>query len=152
VLHFFTNAHGDYHKPTDDWEKIDRAGLSKVSQLVTELALNVANKNPTITLVKGAGKPPTLGGVGGNAAYLGTIPDFSPVEKGVKLSGVREGSPAAAAGIKSADVIIKIDDAEIKDLQAYSDVLRAHKPGDVVRITVLRDGQPVVLTATLGRR
>jgi hypothetical protein len=151
VLHFFTNVHGDYHKPSDDWEKIDAAGLNKVSAIVTALARQAANKETTLTLVKGAGRPPSAGG-GGYGAYLGTVPDFAPVAKGVKLSGVREGSPAAAAGIKAGDVIIRFDDTEIKDLQAMTDALRLRKPGESVKITVLREGREVVVTATFGRR
>jgi hypothetical protein len=151
VLHFFSNVHGDYHKPSDDWEKIDSAGLMKVSRIVTNVARAVASNNTPLTLVKGAGKPPS-NATGGYGAYLGTVPDFTPVPKGVKLSGVRENSPAANAGLRAGDIIIAFDSTEIKDLQGMTDALRARKPGDAVRITVLRDGKEVSVDAVLGKR
>jgi hypothetical protein len=153
VLHFFTNVHGDYHKPSDDWQKIDAAGVSKVAAIVTSLATHVANEQNAITLVKGAGRPPAPAGAsGGYGAYLGTIPDFSPVKYGVKLSGVTANSPADRAGMKAGDIIVRFDETEIADLQAMTNALRAHKPGDHVKITVLRDGKEVVVSATFGKR
>ena len=152
VLHFFSNTHADYHKPSDDWEKIDRPGLVKVSEFVTAIAQQVANKDGVLTLVKGAGNPQRDNASGLGSASLGTIPDYTQVPRGVKVSGVRENSAAQAAGMKSGDIIIRFDDEEIADLQAMTNGLRKRKPGDVVRVTVLRDGKEVVLTATLGRR
>ena len=150
VLHFFTNVHSEYHNPGDDWEKIDAAGLDKVAAVVTTVAQRAASKDATLTLVKTAPPAPVQGG--GYGAYLGTVPDFAPVKYGVKISGVRDGSPGAVAGLKGGDVIIRFDDEEIADLQGMTNALRKRKPGDAVRITVLRDGKEVVLNATLGRR
>ena len=154
VLHFFTNVHGDYHNPGDDWDKIDAPGLQKVGAIVTQLASQVANQQTVITLQKGAGKPPAPAGSssGGYGAYLGTVPDFTPAKYGVKLSGVRENSPAQQAGLLSGDVIVRMDQKEIADLQAMTDVLRTKKPGDPLEIVVQRDGKEVALRATLGRR
>ena len=152
VLHFFTNTHGDYHKPGDDWEKIDTAGLTKVARLVARIAGTVAGSNQTMTLVRGAGKPPATGVVTRGSSYLGTVPDFTPVERGVLLSGVTPGSPGDKAGLKKGDLIIKFDDDAIVDLQGMTDALKARKPGDTVKVTVLRDGKEVVLTAVLGTR
>ena len=151
VLHLFTNVHGDYHNPGDDWEKIDAPGMNKVTSIVTTLAAQAANKTTAITLRKGAGKPPTPSG-GGYGAYLGTVPDFSPVKYGVKISGTRENSPAAQAGLQAGDVIIKFDDRAIADLQGMTDALRAYKPGDKVKITVLRAEKEVTFDATFGKR
>ncbi|HET9441455.1 MAG TPA: M20/M25/M40 family metallo-hydrolase [Longimicrobiales bacterium] len=152
VLHLFTNVHSDYHNPGDDWEKIDAAGLKKVSNIVIALAAQVANPQTVITLQKGAGRPPSQAGGGGYGAYLGTVPDFSPVEYGVKISGVRDGSPAALAGLKAGDVIIRFDDVEVGSLQAMTNELRKRKPDEPVKITVLREGKEVVLPATFGKR
>jgi hypothetical protein len=151
VLHLFTNVHGDYHNPGDDWEKIDAPGMEKVSSIVTTLASQAANKTTRITLRKGAGKPPTPAS-GGYGAYLGTVPDFSPVKYGVKISGTRENSPAAQAGLQAGDIIIKFDDRAIADLQGMTDALRTYKPGDKVKITVLRGDKEVVMDAVFGKR
>ena len=152
ALHFFTNTHADYHKPTDDWDKIDAAGLDKVAAMVTAVAASAAAETTTLTLRRGAGQPPSAAGSGGYGAYLGSVPDFTPVDRGVKLSGVTAGSPADQAGIRAGDVIIGIGNTDVADLQAMTDVLRAHKPGDTVSVTVLRDGQPRTMTVTLGDR
>jgi len=154
VLHFFTNTHADYHKPSDDWEKIDAAGLAKVADLVTLVASAIADRGQALTLRRGAGQPPPPPGSTGSGygAYLGTVPDFTPVDRGVKLSGVTAGSPADKGGIRSGDVVVAIAGKDIADLQAMTDALRAHKPGETVTVSVLRDGVARVVTVTLGDR
>ena len=151
VLHFFTNVHDDYHRPTDDWQKIDAAGITKVAAVVAAVARDVAGRPAALTLRRAP--PPAPRGVGGGyGAYLGSIPDFTPVPFGVKLSGVRAGSPAEQAGLKAGDVIIGFDEEPITDLQAMTDALRARKPGDAVRIKIQRGDQEMVLNAVLGTR
>jgi hypothetical protein len=154
VLHFFTNTHGDYHKPTDDWDKVDGLGLEKVSRMVADVATAIANRRPTLTLRRGAGQPPPPAGAprAGARAYLGTVPDFTPVERGVKLSGVTPGSPADAAGVKAGDVIVAIGSHEVKDLQGMTDALNAFKPGDATSIVVLRGTERLTLQVTVGTR
>jgi hypothetical protein len=153
VLHFFTNTHGDYHAPSDDWERIDAAGLEKVSTVVAGLARDIADARLTLTLVRGAGQKPQAGASsGGYGAYLGTVPDFTPVERGVLLGGVSAGSPAEQAGLRKGDVLIGLGGREVADLQGMTDVLRAHKPGEAVEVVVLRDGKEVRMSATLGSR
>ena len=154
VLHFFTNTHGDYHKPSDDWEKIDSKGLTAVATIVGDVAAAAANSRPRLTLKRGAGEPPKPGSgtSRGYGAWLGSVPDFTPVERGVKLSGVTKGSPADTAGIRAGDVIVGLGTHDVADLQGMTDALRAHKPGDVVDVQVLRGGERVTLKVTLGSR
>jgi membrane-associated protease RseP (regulator of RpoE activity) len=151
VLHFFTNVHGDYHKPSDDVEKIDVAGLERVAALVAGVALRVADRPSGLTLLR-TEAPPEAAEEGGYGPYLGTVPDFAPVENGVRLSGVRAGSPAEAAGMQAGDVIVRFGGAEVSDLYAFTDALRARSPGDTVRVVVLRDGQELTLQAVLRER
>jgi len=155
VLHFFTNVHGDYHEPGDDWEKIDADGLAKVARMVTTIAADLASRPTSLVLVQGAGTPPAQAGEGqtrGYGAYLGSVPDFTPVERGVLLSGVSPGSPAAQAGLRTGDVILGLGQHEVVDLQGMTDALRAHKPGDTVEIRFLRDGKEGRVTVTLSTR
>ena len=149
VLHFFTNVHDQYHRPEDDWQLIDREGLERVSTIVTAVARSVGDRSRPLTLVRGAGKPPATTGQRGYGASLGTVPDMRPVERGVKLQGIRAGSAAEAAGLRAGDVIVAFDDEEILDLVGMTEALRKRKPGQSVRITVLRDGTPVTVTAVL---
>jgi hypothetical protein len=154
VLHLFTNTHADYHKPTDDWDKVDAPGLARVSALVTDLARRAADRSAGLTLVRGAGSPPRQEGQAavGYGAYLGSVPDFTPVDRGVKLSGVTPGSPADAAGLQAGDVILGIGDHDVSDLQAMTDALRAQKPGDTVTVRFARADQLETVAVTLGSR
>jgi len=153
VLHFFTNVHADYHRPGDDWEKIDSAGLRRVAGVVERVARDVAGRPAALTFRRAAPKPAqAAAATPGYGAYLGTVPDFTPVPDGVKLSGVRAGSPAETAGIRAGDIIVRLGGMDVHDLQGMTDALRAHKPGDVVEITVLRADRRVFVTATLGTR
>jgi hypothetical protein len=153
VLHFFTNVHLQYHKPSDDWALIDAAGLRKVATVAARAALAAASPQQSLTLVRGVGRPPSsMADRRGYGAYLGSIPDFAPVERGVKLSGVTPGSPAEKAGLMAGDVIIRFDQEEIADLEGMTAALRSRKPGDKVSVTVLRDGRELTVTALLGSR
>ena len=165
VLHFFTNTHLDYHRPTDDWEKVDAEGLERVTELVayTTVALaGIADHVVALTPVADAGVPPappsapqdapTETATSGYGPYLGTIPDMSMAEGGVRLTGVREASPAAIAGLRAGDVIVEFAGREIADLYEYTYALRAHAPGDRIDIVVLREGERVTLPVVLGRR
>jgi S1-C subfamily serine protease len=72
--------------------------------------------------------------------------------KGMRLTGVRAGSPADEGGLKSGDVIVRFGGREVTDIYTYTDALNAHKPGDTVAVEVLRDGKSVTLSVTLGTR
>lgn len=165
VLHFFTNTHMDYHRPSDDWEKVEAAGLERVTDLVTRVTAALAGdwvQVVDLTLVADVGAPPNPpppaqdapaeAATSGYGPYLGTIPDMSMAEGGVRLTGVREASPAAVAGLQAGDVIVAFAGREIADLYEYTYALRAHAPGDRIEIVVLREGERVTLSAVLGRR
>lgn len=157
VLHFFTDLHEDYHRTTDDWQKINVAGLLKVTDFAAALLRELGNRPTGLTFVDqpsphAAATAPGAAQTPGYGAYLGTVPDMSGDVQGVKLSGVRAGSPAEKAGLQRDDIITRIGSMPIPDLQAMTDALRAHKPGDVVPVTVQRDGKPLTVTVTLGTR
>ena len=153
VLHLFTNTHADYHKPGDDWHRIDVAGIRTVSGLVASLARAVGRREElTVVPDVGAPDPSEEAATPGYGAYLGTIPDFSPVEHGVLLSGVREGSPADRAGLRQGDVVVGIGGMEVGDLYDMTDALRSHRPGDTVVVEWLRDGERMSAETTLGER
>ena len=71
---------------------------------------------------------------------------------GVRLTGVRAGSPADSAGLKAGDIIVEFGGKPVKDLYAYTDALYSHKPGDTVDVVVLRGAERVTVKVTLGRR
>ena len=153
VLHFFTDLHEDYHRATDDADKINTAGEARVVDLALRVARAVADRPARLTFVRIA--PPTRTAVSeeGKQTYLGTVPDMGASDtKGLRLTGVRPGSPADLGGLKAGDVIVELGGVAVKDLYSYSDALYAHKPGDVVKIVVLRGSERLELSVTLGRR
>jgi aminopeptidase YwaD len=151
VLFFFTGVHQDYHRPSDDSDKINLAGANQVLELVlgTAQALSQQQLRPQFTKAKESSEPR---GRGEFRVYLGTIPDYGEDVEGVKLSGVREGSPAAKAGIKGGDIIVECAGKQIKNVYDYTYVLGDRKPGDVVEIAVLRDNERVKMHVTLEER
>ena len=156
VLHIFTDLHEDYHRTTDDWEKINREGFDQVAGFTLGLATALANRPGKLTPVEVA-PPQHAAGSGpavtpGYGAYLGTIPDMTDNPGGVRLVGVRAGSPAEKAGLRGDDIITRIGSMEVTDLQAMTDALRSHKPGDTVDIVIRRGTQVTTLRATLGTR
>jgi hypothetical protein len=153
VLHFFTDLHDDYHRSTDDWQKLNVSGIAQVAQFVADLAWVLANRPAPLTFVD-APRPQASAGGSGYGAYLGTIPDMSGggVSEGVRITGVRTGSPAEHAGLQAGDVITAIGDKHIANLYDMTDALRSHQPGDTVVIVSQRGGVERRATTVLGKR
>jgi predicted metalloprotease with PDZ domain len=153
VLHFFTGTHEDYHRATDTWEKLNIEGMAKISDLVLVTTLEIANRKEPIRFVSLPSRPSgSVGTPRGVSVYLGTIPDYGVVATGVRLAGVSSGSPAAQAGLREGDVIVRLGDKAIQNIEDLTDALQAHKSGDQVSVVVLRAGAPITLKATLSSR
>ena len=150
VLHLFTDTHTDYHRTTDDWDKIDYDGAARVAYFAADLAWSFATRRTPLTYIDVPQPVQAMGG--GSGASLGTIPDMSGSPGGVRLNGVRSGSPADEAGLQAGDILVQIGEHEFTDLYGMTDALRSHKPGDTVKLVVMRDGERLEFTATLGRR
>ncbi len=151
VLHFFTDLHEDYHRSTDDWDKINATGLARVAAFVSDVVWALANRPGPLSFVD---TPPHAAATGGPGygAYLGTIPDMSESPGGVRITGVRAASPAEQAGLKAGDVITAIGAKTVANLYDMTDALRRHQPGDTVVIVAKRGDTAVRLTAVLGKR
>lgn len=153
VLHFFTNVHDDYHRATDDAERVNATGVGRVVSLAERIARDIGDRASPLTFVRAVAAAPTTSSRAGTTAYLGSIPDMGASEvTGVRLTGVRAGSPADNAGLKAGDIIVELGGKPVKDLYAYTDALYSHKPGDTVDIVVLRGTERVTVKVTLGRR
>jgi acetylornithine deacetylase/succinyl-diaminopimelate desuccinylase-like protein len=153
VLHFFTDLHDDYHRATDDVEKIDFTGEARVVAMAERVVRAIADHPSRLTAVRVAAPAPTAGGRESSGAYLGSIPDMSAGDvPGLRLSGVRAGSPADLGGLRAGDVIVVFGGREVKDLYSYTDALYANKPGDKVDVVYLRSGERHTTTVTLGKR
>jgi Peptidase family M28/PDZ domain len=157
VLHLFTDLHEDYHRTTDDWQKVNLDGLKRVADFTLGLVTALANRRLPLTFLDLPAPLPTQTAAPSQAtpgygAYLGTVPDMAGTPGGVRLVGVRAGSPAEKAGLRGDDIITRIGATETPDLQAMTDALRSHRPGDSVDIVVRRGASVTTLRARLGIR
>lgn len=148
VLHFFTGTHNDYHRPSDDWDKINFEGMTRVVGLVEDMVTLTAltEKKPEYVSVPGSAQV----GRSGNRPYFGTIPDFGKETKGYAISGAAPGSPAEKGGLKAGDAIIQLGTHKISDLDSFDLALRAYSAGQEIEVTVLREMKEVKLKVTLG--
>jgi S1-C subfamily serine protease len=167
VLFLFSGLHGDYHRPSDDADKINYTGLAQAVDVAQDLVTQIAaapkqayvEKSDSSSLrlgMTGDANSGSAGGGGGTRVTLGVVPDYGSFGEGggVRISGTSPDSPASAAGLKAGDVIVKFDEKKIDTLYDLSDELAAAKPGQKVKLQVLRDGgkTPVELQATLALR
>jgi membrane-associated protease RseP (regulator of RpoE activity) len=152
VLMFFTGAHAHYHTPDDDADHVDAEGEARVLAVAARVARAILDADARPELI--AARAPAPSGEGpGYGPYLGTVPSFGgPGGPGVLLQGVAPGSPAEQAGIRAGDRIVAFDGAAVANLEEYAARLFAARPGQEVRIGLLREGQAVEVVAKLGRR
>jgi Tol biopolymer transport system component len=152
VLHFFTGAHEEYHKPSDDSHLINAAGGARIAQLVADVAFNLTS---TVGLTyKESEAPAPAGDVRSYGASLGTIPDYTGApddKKGMLLAGVRGGGPADTAGLERGDRIVELAGREIRDIYDLMYVLRESKPGETVRFIAERGEDRIEGDVTFGQ-
>ena len=150
VLHFFTGPHEDYHKPSDDADKINAAGGARVALLVSDLATEIAAR-PGRPTYKSAPAPAPQGDVRSYGASLGTIPDYAGDGRpGVLLAGVRAGSAAEQGGLRRGDLLVGLGGKELRDIHDFMYVLQRAKPGEKATAVVVRDGEKVEMEVTFG--
>ena len=124
-------------------------GLERITRFARNILLDVVKEPSRPDYVRVERASAADGGSRDNLrAYLGTVPDYSTEVKGVKLSGVRGGSPAERGGLKGGDVIVELGGQKIANIYDYTYALDAVKIGQPVEMTVLRDGQRVVVKVT----
>lgn len=161
VLFFFSGLHSDYHKPSDTWDKIDAPAAAGLLRLIADVAGHLRDSPDRPQFVRvapasGSGHgDSSVGPVGGNSGYgpyFGSIPDFGEGVAGVKFADVREGSPAGKAGFKAGDIMVEFDGKPIQNLYDFTYALRAKKPGDTVKVKVLRNGAPIEAQVLLTKR
>lgn len=148
VLHYFTDTHADYHRPSDDTDYINAEGealalshLSRVVQLLDEM------DRDDMTFIASPGEQRqrmTLDG-----PTLGVLPDYGYEGEGMRITGVNEGGAADNAGLQSGDVIIAIAGEELADIYAYMGALNKLEKGQLTTITVLRDGREMTMDLQL---
>jgi aminopeptidase YwaD len=146
VLFFWTGNHEDYHKPSDTAAKINYEGEARIISFVANVVHDIdkSDKRPTYTVAKSESQGRALG----FRVYLGTIPNYADTNDGLKLDGVRDDSPAAKAGLRAGDKIVKMAGREVKNVYDYTYALGEMKAGQEYEVELIRDGKLLTLKIT----
>jgi hypothetical protein len=145
VLHFFTGSHSDYHKPSDDSEKINPEGEKEVLRLIIRIIESTDNE-PKLAFLKTKSK--MQAGRSSFKVTMGIMPSYAGDVEGLKVDGVSDGKPAQKGGIQTGDIIVKMGDYAIKDIQNYMDALGKFEKGQTIPVKIKRDKDIVDVTVT----
>jgi Zn-dependent M28 family amino/carboxypeptidase len=145
VLSFFTGGHSDYHRPSDDWTKINVSGLKKILNVVHDVVLQIdaSEEKPKFTEA-GPKSSSSSSRIKMNVTF-GFMPSYTSSGEGLGVDGVRSDGPAGKAGVKKGDIIIEINNVKIKDIYGYMEVLQKLKSGESSSVKVLRDNNEITL-------
>ncbi|MGJ8591495.1 MAG: M28 family peptidase [Aquaticitalea sp.] len=139
VLHFFTGQHEDYHKPSDDSDKLNYEGMDAISDYIFNVIsdLDTAGKLAFRKTKNESEEVPRF------KVGLGVIPDYLFDGKGMRIDGISEDKPAQKAGLQKGDIVIQLGDSTIVDMMSYMRALSVFDEGDATKLTVDRDGEKV---------
>jgi aminopeptidase YwaD len=138
VLFYFTGIHQDYHKPSDDFDKINYTGEMNVVKHILSLIETEDKHKGKLAFLKTTDKQTTASTF---SVTLGIMPDYTFDGVGVRVDGVSDNRPAQKAGIKTGDVILSIGEHKTTSLESYMQALGKFKKGDKTTVTYARSGQ-----------
>lgn len=137
VLHFFTGQHEDYHKPSDDADKINYSGMKKVLDFMMRIIL-AADKTSQPAFTKTVDKSPSSSDF---KVTLGVMPDYVYEGEGLRIDGCKEDRPAMKAGLQKGDIILQLGDFKIDDIYNYMEALGKFEKGQTVNLEYRREGK-----------
>ncbi len=146
ILYFLTGMHKDYHRPTDDWEKINFEDMEKITRLAFRVSVEIANlpKRPKYTEASHAAD---------RVPYLGIQAEDMPESSmGARIKKVTPGSPAEKGGLKAGDVVVKFGGRVVLSVADIKGLLFQKAQGDEIEVTVLRNEEEVQLKVKLGKK
>ena len=145
VLHFFTGSHSDYHKPSDDAEKINADGEAKILDLIVDL-VNAAPTSEKLAVLPTKNR--TTVARSAFKVTMGVMPSYSADVEGLKVDGVSEGKPAQKAGLATGDIILKIGEIDVKGIESYMDALGKFEKGQTVPVKFKRGTETRIVNIT----
>jgi hypothetical protein len=137
VLHFFTGQHEDYHKPGDDAEKLNYAGMEQISDYILRI-VGETDKAGKLAFRKTKNESEEVPRF---KVGLGVVPDYLFTGKGMRIDGISEDKPAQKAELIRGDIVVKLGDSTIVDMMSYMRTLATFDTGDVTKVIVDRDGE-----------
>ena len=142
VLFMFTGTHSDYHKPSDDSDKINYEGVKTITGYVFNIANELSLKSEipfTKTKTTASKSVPKY------KVTLGIMPSYADTKDGLHIDGVTDNRPAAVAGIQAGDILTQIGDCKITEVYSYMDCLAKINAGDEKEVTIIRNGETKVV-------
>jgi hypothetical protein len=139
VLHLFTGQHEDYHKPGDDAEKLNYAGMEQISDYILRI-IGETDKAGKLAFRKTKNESEEVPRF---KVGLGVVPDYLFTGKGMRIDGISEDKPAQKAELIRGDIVVKLGDSTIVDMMSYMRTLATFDTGDVTKVIVNRDGEMV---------
>ncbi|WP_298756445.1 M28 family peptidase [uncultured Psychroserpens sp.] len=139
VMHFFTGQHEDYHKPGDDTQKLNYEGMDMISNYLFDIIsdLDDNGKLPFRKTKNESDNTPRF------KVGLGVIPDYLYDGKGMRIDGVSEDKAAQRAGLQKGDIVIKLGDSLVTDMNSYMRALSSFEEGDKTKVVVKRGDEEV---------
>lgn len=138
VLFFFTGAHSDYHRPSDDADKLNYTGQVQIVRLIEDVVKSAAPLGK-LTFTK-TREVQTSTAARFNVS-MGIMPDYTYTGTGVRVDGVSDGRPAQKAGLKTGDVILQLGTYATSDMEAYMEALRKFKKGEKTKVKYKRGSE-----------
>lgn len=139
VLHFFTGQHEDYHKPGDDAEKLNYAGMEQISDYIFRI-IGETDKAGKLAFRKTKNESEEVPRF---KVGLGVVPDYLFTGKGMRIDGISEDKPAQKAELIRGDIVVKLGDSTIVDMMSYMRTLATFDTGDTTKVVVDRGGKMV---------
>jgi hypothetical protein len=139
VLHFFTGQHEDYHKPSDDFEKLNYEGMEMIGDYIFNVIGDLDDSDKlSFRKTKNESEEVPRFKVG-----LGVMPDYLFDGKGMRIDGVTEGRPASAAGLLKGDIVVQLGDSTVTDMMSYMGALSVFEEGKTAKVVVDRKGKQI---------
>ncbi|MCZ6877135.1 MAG: M28 family peptidase [Acidobacteria bacterium] len=153
VLFFFSGLHSDYHRPSDDWERINVETTGQILDVVRSSLDRLLELNQPLPFVEvdRRSNRATRGGRQ-RRPWFGSLPDMSWRLGGVRFEQILSDTPAAEAGLKDGDVLVLFDGRTIDNLRQFLAALEAKSPGDEVEVAVFRKGELIRTTVRMATR
>lgn len=138
VLFFFTGQHRDYHRPSDDADRINYEGELKIITYVNGVITTLNKQNQKLSFLK---TREAQVGMSSFKVTLGIMPDYTYSGAGVRADGVSEGRPAAKAGLKAGDVIVKLGENVVNSVETYMQALNKFSKGEKTKVVYKRGNE-----------
>jgi hypothetical protein len=144
VLHFFTGQHEDYHKPSDDADKLNYGGMQKIGGYIVAVIAEL-DDDPKLTFRKTKNESEEVPRF---KVALGVVPDYLFDGKGMRIDGISEGKAAQKAGLQKGDIVIQLGDSAVVDMMSYMRALSTFEEGNSTQVIVDRQGERILVPVT----